>query len=59
MRVRDDEAREFYENEAVECDWPKSRLERSIQSAKATSKNSLENHWFDERLKGGTALRGI
>ena len=59
MRVQDDEPREFHENEAAECDWTKSRLERQIQSGKATSKISLEIDWFDERLKGGTALRGI
>jgi predicted nuclease of restriction endonuclease-like (RecB) superfamily len=59
MRVQDDEPREFHENEAAECGWTKSRLERQIQSAKATSKNSLEIDGFAERLNGGTALRGI
>ena len=59
MRVQDEEPREFYENEVAECDWTKSQLERPIQSGKATSKNSLEIDWFDERLKGGTALREI
>ena len=59
MRVQDDEPREFHENEAAECGWTKSRLERQIQSGKATSKISLEIDWLDERLKGGTALRGI
>ena len=56
MRVQDDEPREFHENEEAECDWPKSQLERPIQSGKATSKISFEIDWFDERLKGGTAL---
>ena len=59
MRVQDDEPREFHENEAAECGWTKSRLEQQIQSGKATSKISLQIDWFDERLKGGTALSGI
>ena len=59
MRVQDDEPRQFHENESAECGWIKPRLERQIQSGKATSKISLEIDWFDERLKGGTALRGI
>jgi predicted nuclease of restriction endonuclease-like (RecB) superfamily len=59
MRVQDDEPREFHENEAAECGWTKSRLERQIQSGKASSKISLEIDSFDERLKGGTALSGI
>jgi hypothetical protein len=39
--------------------WTKCRPERQIESGKATSKIFLETDWFDERLKGGTALRGI
>ena len=33
MRVRDSEAREFYEREAAECGWSKTQLERQIQSS--------------------------
>ena len=33
MRVRDNDAREFYEREAAECGWTKSQLERQIQSS--------------------------
>lgn len=33
MRVQDREARNFYEQEAIECGWSKVQLERQIQSA--------------------------
>jgi predicted nuclease of restriction endonuclease-like (RecB) superfamily len=33
MRISDREAREFYEQEAAECGWTKSQLERQIQSS--------------------------
>ena len=33
MRVDDKAARAFYENEAIECGWTKSQLERQIQSS--------------------------
>jgi predicted nuclease of restriction endonuclease-like (RecB) superfamily len=33
MRVKDADARAFYEEEAVECGWSKAQLERQIQSA--------------------------
>jgi predicted nuclease of restriction endonuclease-like (RecB) superfamily len=33
MRVRDTDAREFYEREAAECGWTKAQLERQIQSS--------------------------
>ena len=32
MRVKDENARDFYENEAVECGWSKSQLERQIST---------------------------
>jgi predicted nuclease of restriction endonuclease-like (RecB) superfamily len=33
MRVSDNDARKFYEQEAAECGWTKSQLERQIQSS--------------------------
>ena len=33
MRVSNHEARDFYEQEAVECGWSKTQLERQIQSS--------------------------
>lgn len=33
MRVQDDHARQFYEQEAIDCGWNKTQLERQIQSA--------------------------
>lgn len=33
MRVKKDEAREFYEREAMECGWSKAQLERQIHSS--------------------------
>ena len=33
MRVKDDKAREFYEQEAVECGWSKTQLERQIHTS--------------------------
>lgn len=33
MRVQDEKARQFYEQEAVDCGWSKAQLERQIQSA--------------------------
>jgi hypothetical protein len=33
MRVQDDRARRFYEQEAIECGWSKSQLERQIHSS--------------------------
>ena len=33
MRVQDGDARQFYEQEAVDCGWSKAQLERQIQSA--------------------------
>jgi predicted nuclease of restriction endonuclease-like (RecB) superfamily len=33
MRVRDQEARAFYEQEGIECGWSKSQLERQIHSS--------------------------
>jgi len=33
MRVHDREARDFYEQEAIECGWSKTQLERQIHSA--------------------------
>jgi predicted nuclease of restriction endonuclease-like (RecB) superfamily len=33
MRVQDEHAREFYEQEALDCGWSKAQLERQIQSA--------------------------
>ncbi|MCF6285903.1 MAG: PDDEXK nuclease domain-containing protein, partial [Candidatus Hydrogenedentes bacterium] len=33
MRVKDNDARAFYEKEAVECGWSKVQLERQIQSS--------------------------
>lgn len=33
MRVTDEEARAFYEQETVECGWSKAQLERQIQSS--------------------------
>lgn len=33
MRVQDEQARQFYEQEAIDCGWSKAQLERQIQSA--------------------------
>ncbi len=33
MRVQDEHARQFYEQEAIDCGWSKAQLERQIQSA--------------------------
>ena len=33
MRVKDEKARDFYEQEAAECGWSKVQLERQIQSS--------------------------
>ncbi|EKD38450.1 MAG: hypothetical protein ACD_75C00732G0014 [uncultured bacterium] len=33
MRVKNDEARSFYEQESIECGWSKSQLERQIHSS--------------------------
>jgi predicted nuclease of restriction endonuclease-like (RecB) superfamily len=33
MRVQDDKARAFYEQEAMDCGWSKAQLERQIQSS--------------------------
>ncbi len=33
MRVADENARQFYEQEAIDCGWSKAQLERQIQSA--------------------------
>lgn len=33
MRVQNTDARNFYENEAAECNWTKAQLERQIHSA--------------------------
>jgi predicted nuclease of restriction endonuclease-like (RecB) superfamily len=33
MRVQDDRARRFYEQESIECGWSKSQLERQIHSS--------------------------
>jgi predicted nuclease of restriction endonuclease-like (RecB) superfamily len=33
MRVSDEKARTFYEQEAIECGWSKAQLERQIQSS--------------------------
>ncbi|MBI5141306.1 MAG: DUF1016 domain-containing protein [Nitrospirae bacterium] len=33
MRVQDENARAFYEQEAIECGWSKTQLERQIQSS--------------------------
>ena len=33
MRVNDEKARNFYEQEAIDCGWTKAQLERQIQSS--------------------------
>ena len=33
MRVSNEEARNFYEKEAVECGWSKDQLQRQIHSS--------------------------
>ena len=33
MRVKDEKARDFYDQEAIECGWSKVQLERQIHSA--------------------------
>jgi predicted nuclease of restriction endonuclease-like (RecB) superfamily len=33
MRIKDEKARNFYEQEAAECGWSKAQLERQIQSS--------------------------
>lgn len=33
MRVKDGKARDFYEQESIDCGWSKAQLERQIQTA--------------------------
>lgn len=33
MRVQDEQARQFYEQEAIDCGWSKAQLERQIQTS--------------------------
>jgi len=51
MRVKKDEAREFYEQESIDCGWSKTQLERQIQTS--YYERILSNHGKQGLLPAG------
>jgi len=65
MRVQDEQARVFYEQESVECGWSKTQLERQIQSSYYQrivangGKEGLTRHDRERLLGDSTSPRHI